>query len=331
MSVAIVIVNFNGWDDTQRCLRSLYQAKAEALIIVIDNASEDDRCAQLQSEFPGLIIQRNHRNGGWAGGNNAGIKLALAYGAESIILLNNDTIVAPDFVPQLARAAVANPSYGIIGPIINSLERPAELMTDGCQFNRRGRDGFMQRVPVPTALGNHDVPPAEVEIVNGCAMLIRRSVIESIGLIDERFFLVHEESDFCLRARRAGFRCGILPLVLVWHKGSSSFQRTGKKLQRYYDSRNLLLLLCKHPNRPGQRSRLPALLAYLRYIYHRYQLEREGGSAESAQAVVDGFYDGIRRWYGPRSNMRRLGVSVLRGCFNAAAWVRQHIPMRQGV
>src|SRR5437764_748752 len=79
----------------------------------------------------------------------------------------------------------------------------------------------------------------EVDIVNGCCMMVRAEVFARVGLVDERFFLVHEESDLCLRARRAGFRCGVFGEALVWHKGSSAFARTGKRLQRYYDTRNL--------------------------------------------------------------------------------------------
>ena len=84
-------------------------------------------------------------------------------------------------------------------------------------------------------------PPrvAEVDIVNGCCMMVSASVIRTIGMIDERFFLIHEESDFSCGAREAGFRCGILSEALVWHKGSSSFQRAGRQTQRYYDARNL--------------------------------------------------------------------------------------------
>ena len=125
-------------------------------------------------------------------------------------------------------------------------------MTDGVVFNEPKEPGFFQRKTVQ--LVDAAIPPiTAVDIVNGCCMLIRAEVFERIGLIDERFFLVHEESDLCLRARRAGFRLGVLGEALVWHKGSSAFARTGKRLQRYYDTRNLCLLLGKHALRPGGR------------------------------------------------------------------------------
>src|SRR5262249_51220569 len=148
---------------------------------------------------------------------------------------------------------------------------------DGCTFNDRGQPGFFQRRPIDLVMQD---PPAitEVDIVNGCCMMVAAPVFERIGLIDERFFLVHEESAFCLRAYRAGFRCGVIGEALVWHKGSSSFQRSGKALQRYFDARNLALLLGKHPaRRPEQRSPVRSRWEYLRYVYHRYTLEKEQG------------------------------------------------------
>ena len=82
-------------------------------------------------------------------------------------------------------------------------------------------------------------PPTvtDVDIVNGCCMMVAAAVFRRIGLIDDRFFLIHEEADFCLRARKSGFRCGVIGEALVWHKGSQSFRRAGLRVQRYYDAR----------------------------------------------------------------------------------------------
>src|SRR5262249_1713838 len=122
--------------------------------------------------------------------------------------------------------------------------------------------------------------------------------------------------DFCLRARRAGFRCGVLEDALVWHKGSSSFKRTGKRLQRYYDARNLYLLLRKHAQpRPGRRRHLSARLEYLKYVYYRYALEQEAGHPETADAILQGLCDALAGRYGPFAVRQRSFVPVLRGLF----------------
>jgi GT2 family glycosyltransferase len=193
------------------------------------------------------------------------------------------------------------------------MDEPTTVMTDGCVFNHPDREGFFQREPVAlTPLQQ----VTEVEIVNGCCMMISAELIRTIGLIDERFFLVHEESDFCLRAREAGFRCGVIGEALVWHKGSSSFQRTGKRVQRYYDARNLYLLLDKHVDeQPAGRSRIASMTAYLRYVYHRWSIEHENGNADAANAVVEGLYDALSARFGPLQSNGRWGLGLVRGLF----------------
>lgn len=309
----IVLVNFNGLDDTRKCLRSLEELDRDASVVVVDNASKDNPVPLLQLEFPWADAVRSDVNGGWAGGNNVGVRHALARGAEWIILLNNDTTVPPRFVRRLVEAADAHPEYGVLGPVILFMDEPDKVQTTGVTFNRPDRDGFFQPIDV-----QHDsVKPAGVvpcDIVNGCCLMIRRDVIEKIGLVDERFFLVHEESDWCLRAGHVT-KCGIVTDALVWHKGSSSFQREGKKLQRYYDTRNLVRLLRNHRGRSGSRGRFASFRHYFGYARHRYAHERANGQRDAANAVVEGFYDGLLGRSGPYRSGWRPGCGLLRIIF----------------
>ena len=314
----IVPVNFNGLDDTRKCLSSLEALTVPASVVVVDNASAFDPTAVLKAEFPWVHLVRNPVNGGWSGGNNTGIRYALERGAEHVVLLNNDTVVSPKLVERLLAAAAANPAFGVIGPVIRYMDEPDVVMTDGVVFNRPGFPGFFQRQPVPEREAD---PPRvdEVDIVNGCCMMIAAGVFRRIGLIDDRFFLIHEESDFCLRAREAGFRCGVLAEALVWHKGSSSFNRSGKRWQRYYDTRNLGLLLSKHTARSHTgRGGLASYSRYLRYAYHRYCQEREDGQPDAADAVLEGLIDVATRKFGPHRPRTRWGVPVLRWVFETA-------------
>ncbi len=313
-TICTVLINYNGLPDTSRCLRSL-EAAGRPATVVVDNASAEDPSPALRRDFPWCPVVRNPVNGGWAGGNNVGVRYALERGADLVVLLNNDTVVAPDFVARLTAAAAAYPAYGVLGPVIRFMDPPHEVQTDGCMFNGPARPGFFQRKPVD--LTTTAVPTiTDVDIVNGCCMMVRADVFCRIGLIDERFFLIHEESDFCLRARRARFRCGILGEALVWHKGSSTFKRTGGRWQRYYDARNLYLLLSKHAttHRRGRRL-LHSLWEYLKYTYNRYALEREAGQADTADAVVQGLYDALARRFGPFRAGPRLGMSLMRSAF----------------
>jgi GT2 family glycosyltransferase len=316
-NVWVVPVNFDGLEDTRKCLRSLGSLTVPASVVVVDNASKEDPSATLAAEFPGVHLVRNAVNGGWSGGNNAGIRHALARGADYVVLLNNDTTVHPTLVERLLAAAAANPDFGALGPVIRYMDEPDVTMTDGVVFNRPGYPGFFQRKSVPERTADRPAV-AEVDIVNGCCMMVAAPVFKRIGLIDDRFFLIHEEADFCLRAREAGFRCGVLAEALVWHKGSSAFKRSGKRWQRYYDTRNLGLLLSKHAARSAGRGGLSSYVAYLRYAYHRYCHEREDGQTDAADAVLEGHIDAATRRFGPHVARRRWAVPVLRGVFEAA-------------
>lgn len=325
--VWIVLVDYNGMTDTRKCLSSLRQLTNPASIVVIDNASDIEVAPQLQPDFSGVHFVRSAENGGWAGGNNAGIKFALDRGAEFIILLNNDTMVAPNFVNRLITAFYANPDFGILGPVIRFMDSPCEVQTEGVLFNRPGQPGFFQRIPVP--LTQREPPKiTEVDIVNGCCLALCRSVVEKIGLVDERFFLIHEESDLCLRAKDVGFRCGIIDHALVWHKGSSSFKRTGLRTQRYYDARNLQRLLMKHGKRKAGRGWLSSKLQYWNYVYYRYMVEKENGCSDAAEAVLEGVYDGMLGKYDKYQLQKRLGVGLLRAIFAARGLLRRQ-PKKQ--
>lgn len=316
--VWVVVVNYNGLADTRQCLRSLAGQTVPARVVVVDNASAVDPSPALAPEFPAVDFVRNPVNAGWSGGNNAGIRHALARGAGFVVLLNNDTVVHPRMVERLLAAADAHPGYDVIGPVIRYMDQPEAVMTDGTAFNSVGYPGLFRRVAVPEVPAD---PPtvAATDVVNGCCLMARAAALRRLGPIDDRYFLIHEEADFCLRVRAAGGRCGVLAEGLVWHKGSTAFKRSGKRWQRYYDARNLGLLVSTHGGRrAGGRGGLASYAAYLRYAYHRYCHEREDGHPDAADAVLEGLADFAGRRFGPYRPRRRWAVPVLRGVFEAA-------------
>lgn len=331
-TVAIVVLNYNGLEDSRKCLASLERISYKPfLVIVVDNGSQEDPTGILRHEFPWSVVIRSENNEGWAGGNNIGIRYALARDSDYVILLNNDTVVSEELVSRLVDAAKARPEFGIIGPVINDMEYPAEVQTDGCMFNRKNAPGFFQRQPIPMKRSSR---PAitEVDIVNGCCMMISRGVFDTIGLIDERFFLIHEESDFCLRAGKAGFRCGVMGESLVWHKHSASFNRAGNWRQRYYDVRNLFLLLRKHPEAGrDSRSKYRSWPAYLKYAYYWYCLEREGHSDQGARAVLQGLCDAFSGRFGPFAAREPLGIRFIDAVFEAVRKWRGQVREKQAL
>jgi GT2 family glycosyltransferase len=311
-----LVLTYNGLEDTRKCLRSLEsQAAAGHAILVVDNGSTDGTMEAVAREFPWTKRLRVEQNQGPSVGNNRGIEYALQQGAGSVLLLNNDTTVAPNLIDRLTVAAKAHPEFQIIGPVINYMDEPAVVMTDGVTFNPPGYNGLFVRKVVPLVDAATPAITA-VDIVNGCAMLVSAEVFRKIGLFDERFFIYHDETDFCLRALAAGFRCGVMGEQLVWHKGSSTFKATGKRFARYYDSRNLVYLLKKHDGaRHNGRSKRETATTCFKYLYFRYCHEREDGHPDAADAIIEGLLDGLAGRQGPFAKHRRLTLPAVRATF----------------
>ncbi|WP_160149713.1 glycosyltransferase family 2 protein [Roseiconus lacunae] len=317
MNLAIVLVNYNGMDDTVECVQSLLGLRSENVnvsIVIVDNASIDEQALQLASQFPTLDVLYSDKNSGWSGGNNIGICWALglplpegvsnaghskgtglSVPADAVLLLNNDTVVNPDLAECLADALLDG--WDVVGPVINDYDRRGNVQTEATRFNQPIDEAFFE--PVHVDLDSGSIVPTD--IVNGCAVAIKSQVFHRVGLIDDRFFLICEESDFCLRAQTEGFSLGIIPRALVFHKHSVSFGRAGKPLQRYYGMRNLWLLLMRHAGVNGRRGKTQTAIRYLRYVYHIYCHERELGNLPGAAAVAQGLTDALAGRFGARA------------------------------
>ena len=320
-AVAVVVLNYNGLDDTLKCLSSLVKVDyPRTSVLLVDNGSSVDPAPEVRHLFPAVQVLHTGANLGYAGGNNRGIERVLADGAEFVLILNNDTVVAPRIIDALLDAFAANPSVGIIGPVINFMDERETVMTDGVQFNPGPGVEFFRRIPVPVEPGSRRV--TAVDIVNGCCLMARAEVFRVAGLFDERMFIVHEESDLCLRAARAGFRCGVLGETLVWHKGSSAFDRSGRQLQRYFDTRNLFALLSRYAGRiASSRPRALSLAHWVRYAFYRYSIELDAQKRPAARAVVEGVWDAVSRRSGPYRPGLRLGALPIHSIF----WLGHHV------
>jgi GT2 family glycosyltransferase len=325
----VVLVNYNGWGDTKECLDSLSACSyTNKSIVVVDNASKEDFTEELRRIHPDVEWIKSTENTGWSGGNNLGIRFLLQKpnSPDVILLLNNDTIVSKDIFEVLFQAYLQD--YDIVGPVINEYDKPELVQTQGTTFNRRDRSTeFFSVIRTPVNMERIVVTP--VDIVNGCAVAIRKEVFEKIGLIDDRFFLICEESDFCLRALDNGFKCGVVHRVSVWHKHSVSFAKAGKPLQRYYGTRNLFLLLTKHPTGVGRKGWFFSRVAYLRMTYHTYCHEIENVNIPGSQAICQGFVDGITGVYGKQEIKPGKIVWFVSVVFDTVRNVMNLIPVRR--
>ena len=316
-SIWVVVLTYNGLADTRKCLASVSAlVRPGVRIVLVDNGSTDTTQEAVKTEFPWCEILRLDVNVGPAGGNNAGIRRALDAGAEWIVLLNNDTTVAPDLVDRLEQAANLHPGYGVLGPVIYYMFEPDVVMTDGVTFNPPGFNGFFRRLEVPLKW-SQPLAVVPVDVVNGCCMMVRREVFERIGVFDQAIFIYHDETDFCLRAADAGYRCGVIDHALIWHKGSSTMKTAGKPMARYFDARNLLYVLRRHRGaRRHGRGWFETMATYFRYVYYRYCVELEEGYAPAAYGVLEGVSDGVTGRIGPYGKHRRALVPVFRLAFD---------------
>lgn len=250
--VAIVILNWNGLNDTLACLASIKALSYPHVeVIIVDNASSDGSAAALRHLFPDYFVMQMQENLGFTGGNNVGIQEALHRGADYVLLLNNDTVVAPDLIDNLLCTYTHFPQVGIVGATLLRFDDRTTLDHLGGIWDRQTATFHL--------VGAHEThkpaPVQELDYVCGAALMISKQVFDAIGVFDPRFFLIWEEADLCFRARRHGFRVLSSSHALVWHKVSASFAG-GKPHLTYFWWRNRLLWMERNCSR----------LEYLRLI-----------------------------------------------------------------
>jgi GT2 family glycosyltransferase len=238
--IGIVILNYNNQSDTMDCLSSLFQVDYSNFVaIVVDNRSKDSPLPLIKKTYPLAITIQNEKNLGFAGGSNSGIEEALKIGCDFILLLNNDTKVDKKLLSSFVKAVNEKPQGGIFGGKILKFNNPDIIDHIGGLWEKNRGDFISIGANEPISSTKYN-QMAKVDYVCGCLMLIKKEVIEKIGLLEPDFFLFWEESDFCFRAKRAGYEIWTVPDAFIWHKVSASF--TGGKIHTdYYWWRNRLL------------------------------------------------------------------------------------------
>ena len=225
--VWIIVLNWNRRDDTLACLESLAQADVGgARIVVVDNGSRDGSVEAIPVRFPAVTVLPLPENRGYAGGNNAGMRLALEHGAAAVLLLNNDTAVAPDFLAPLLWVLEGSPTAAAASSAIMRFDNPALL--DVAYLELYYGHGIVRRRGVNAMPGEGFDQPRTVDAGVGCSLLIRADALRRVGLFDESYFAYHEEVDWCVRARKAGFEIVYQPLSRVSHHGSKSTEPSRK-------------------------------------------------------------------------------------------------------
>lgn len=236
--VSIIILNWNGLKDTLECLESLSKIKyTNYEVIVVDNNSFGNDVEIIKNKFSGLLkeIIINDSNLGFSGGNNVAIQKVMQGDSDYLLLLNNDTIVEPDFLNKLIEKCGDSAEIGILTPMIKYYSNREVVWSSGGYISKFRASGFSYGLDKPSHLFEHD---SYCTFASGCCLLIRREVVEKIGLLDERYFLYLEDADFCQRTISAGFKILYVGSSKIYHKVNSSTSKTVSQLPIYYVSRN---------------------------------------------------------------------------------------------
>jgi len=237
--LSIIVVNWNLKDDTIECIESLLKAGASlSQIIIVDNGSTDGSITSLRNHYQTIFIINAKENLGYAAGANLGIEYALSQEYEWFLLLNNDTIVAMDFINEIHNAALTCKEYSILAPIILYHSNPSTIWFLGDRLI--GKTLLTINTYKNRKIDKTLPPIIPIDFTNGCAMMVNRSVFEKIGLFDATLFMYGEEVDFCWRARLAGYRFACFSAARIWHKISKSSKNT-QSLSRYLRIRNQII------------------------------------------------------------------------------------------
>jgi GT2 family glycosyltransferase len=238
--VTIIILNWNGKNDTVECIKSLNKIRyPNYKVVIVDNGSTDDSVSCFKEKFPQIKLIETGVNLGFSGGNNVGIKYALETNTDFVLLLNNDTVVDPRFLDELIKVAESEKDIGILSPFVYWFDNPDEIQNGGEKLNwfRFKSTKLWELHP--------DNNIIECENGSGACMLIKRSTIEKIGLMSEDYFLLLEDVDFYQRALKHDLRNLCIRSARIWHKTSRSLKKK-KNSMVVYKIRNWFVIRKKY-------------------------------------------------------------------------------------
>jgi GT2 family glycosyltransferase len=244
--VYVVILNWNNAADTIECLQSLLKSDYPSFIpLVIDNGSTNGSVAKIREEFPSLDIIELENNLGYAGGNNVGIAHSMTAGADYVMILNNDTFVAPNMIGELINLAKSRQNLGMVGPKMYCANLDDTLFAAGSFIDWPGGKTFNRGMFQPASEVDEPDGPEVVDFITGCGILVSRQFVEAVGAFDPVYFLNFEDVDWGARAKRYGFEVWYAPQAVMWHKVSGTMGQSSPA-NTYYMTRNGLLFFWKN-------------------------------------------------------------------------------------
>lgn len=249
--VSLIILNYNGNNYTLDCLNSLRkQTYNNFEIILVDNGSEQSSYLELKNEIKQfesdlkITLIRLRNNLFFTGGNNKGLKIAQG---DYFCLLNNDTEVMPDFIEKMVDFLKSRANVGMISPKIKVYNNKNFIWFAGADINFKTSKisklrGIWDFDPDNTKFNTIEI----TDYAAGTALFLKREVMDKIGLLDEIFFMYSEETDWNLRAKRAGYKNYYVPTTTIYHKITRNVKKKPSLLKQFFMNRNSQILIWKH-------------------------------------------------------------------------------------
>jgi len=210
LKISVIIITFNSSEYILNCLKSVKKSTYPNYeIIVVDNGSKDRTIELIQNNFSEIKLILNNKNFGFAEGNNIGVKQAQG---DIIFLLNDDTVIDPNLISILVKELISSDKTGIIGPKIYYMNPKDKVWFGGGKiewFKGKGKHLNLNT-------------KQEVDYITGCALMIKKKVIDKISLFDKNFFAYYEDADLCQRTIKAGYKIIYIPFGGVWHIKSAT-------------------------------------------------------------------------------------------------------------
>lgn len=275
--VAIIVLNWNGWRDTASCIDSLSTLDyPNAVVIVVDNGSTDDSVDRIRKHPGKFVLLETGANLGFAGGNNVGIRYALDLGVDYVWLLNNDTTVEPQTLSAMVSVGESDHQVGVVGSVLYYMDEPDKIQA-------WGGGSVNQLFGISRLLVHSPTDEQRLHFISGASMMLRRTAVEDVGMLDDRFFMYWEDTDLSFRLRKAGWKIQVAPSARVWHKSAGSLGRRSPKIFEYYNA-SAVRFFRKHASFPP----LPILIGVGGRLVRRLL----AGDLTSASAVLRGALKG---------------------------------------
>ncbi|MCC7359773.1 MAG: glycosyltransferase family 2 protein [Anaerolineales bacterium] len=285
-TIWVIVLHWQDLADTAACLEALRaQTGVVCQVGLVDNDPGEPARALAG---PGVHYLAAGRNLGYAEGNNLGLRYALDHGAAYLLVLNNDTVAPPEMCGRLLEAVEADERIGLVCPTIASWAQPALRFTPSIDW-ACGQAG-------ETWMPANDAATRPVDYASGCALLARAAAVRAVGLFDAAYFAYYEDVDWSLRFQEAGYRTLIVPETCVYHKGTPDQRPAKSPGAWYYFTRNQMRFIRRYTPR---RRRLSLLRAFTQSALANFTQVRAAQQLVNADAILDGWWAGLRGQSGP--------------------------------